>query len=52
MRMILHQANDVLNAASRNVVTIEIQVLQLAVVAHRRGDAFEARIIKTGVAQH
>jgi len=50
--VILYQTKDVLYAVSRDVVTVEIEVLQSGIVAQRCGDAFKTRIIKTGVAQH
>jgi len=40
-RIIFYQIKDMLNAVSRDVVAVEIQILQSGVVAQRCGDAFQ-----------
>ena len=50
--MISYQTEDVLHSVSRDVVTVQVQVLESGVVAQRRGDAFNVPVFKARATQH
>jgi len=50
LRLVTYETENVWNAVGGDFVTVEVQVLQTGVVVKRCDDAFQTRIVQTGVA--